>query len=88
MTKMLKTLAKMAWGTQIADLVAPLRDAPARLGGMVFALACPASIEGHPPFPAQPVARPATPRGGHAAPLSLPLPVTPCSLSEGNGGAK
>lgn len=74
MTKMLKTQAKIAWGNQIAYLV----PAAAPL----------ASIEGRPPFPAQPIARAATPGGATAAPLSLPLPVTPCSILNPNGGAK
>lgn len=89
MIKVLKSLAKLAKGIQIADLVAHLLNrGPDGIGQVVFALACPGSIEAHPPFPARPAARPATPRGAVAAPLSLPLAVTPCSIFERNGGAK
>lgn len=77
MGKALKSLRKTAWGHKIVDLVAPLMAAPDAVGATVLALACPGGIEGTPPFAAAPAPRPADPRGGLAAPISLPLPVTP-----------
>lgn len=84
----MKSLAKMVWGNQSADLVTPLADAPARLAATVLAMARPAMIEGTPPFAARPAAAGLDPRGGHRAPLSLPLPATPYGFFEPLGGEK
>lgn len=78
MSKALKTQAKIAQGHKITDLV----PHPARTSGGT------ARNRPTPPFAAHP-GRPARdPRGGLPAPVSLPLPVTPRSLSEGKGGKK
>lgn len=63
MTNALKTQGKNGQGCKIANLAAPHRR--------------PAQIGATPPFAAQPTPALFDPRGGHPAPLSLPLSVTP-----------
>ena len=85
MSKLLQSLRKIAGGSKIAHLVA---HAPDAMAAAVFGLACPCSIEGTPPFAARPAARDFDPRGGHRAPVSLPLTATPYGISEGEGVKK
>lgn len=62
--------------------------APDQIGDTIAALACPASIEGTPPFAPGPIAAAATPGGAAPRPPCLPLIPTPYTLSaQGEGDA-
>lgn len=81
----MKTQGKITNLHQMIDLVVgAVLAAPDALGAVVYALSAPARIEGHPPFAPADRAAGRDPRGGHAAPLSLPLLATPFSISQGH----
>jgi hypothetical protein len=79
----LKSLGKLMVAPQMAHLVREaLAAAPMAFGAAVYALSAPCRLDPTPPL--RPAERTGNrdPRGGLAAPLSLPLVATPFSISE------
>lgn len=85
MGKALKLQGKIMVPQQMLHLLrGALADAPRAVGAAIYALSAPACLEGHPPFAPAEQTRNRDPRGGLAAPLSLPLVATPYRISEGH----